>query len=66
MEFIISPIFLKFSPHTHALKCALPFPVTNKKQEKGEKKRTSTRATVQQSPTLSFVIETVEVRTASE
>lgn len=66
MEFIISPIFLEFSPRTHALRCAFPFPVTNKKQEKGEKKRTSTWATVQQSPTLSFVIETAQVRTASE
>lgn len=36
-EFIISPIFLEFSPHSHALRCVLPFPVTNKKQEKGEK-----------------------------
>lgn len=41
-------------------------PVTNKKQEKEEKKRTSTRATVQQGPTLSFVIEAAQAGTASE
>lgn len=40
------------------------WPIKNFKKEK--KKRTSARATVQQRPTLSFVIETAEVRTASE
>lgn len=60
---MIFPIFLEFSPGAHALRYALPFPLDQEKKKR-RKEKTSTKAIVQQCPTLCFLIETEEVKTA--